>query len=84
VRTIRLGDEFQDGWKLVGLTRQDALLRKRNDQRHIVFFGPPTALPAIAPAKPQTSAKGIKPVGGNPMLAQPPKVGPALTPSSKP
>ena len=61
VRTLKLGDEFQDGWRLVALSRQTALLRKAKDQRTIVFFGPPVPLPPSALPKPLVAPRAISP-----------------------
>ncbi len=60
-RTLRVGDEFQDGWRLVALTRQTALLKKAKDQRTIVFFGPPVPLPASALPKPPVASRAMTP-----------------------
>lgn len=38
-RKLRLGDVFQDDWRLVGLTRDAAVLRQGERSRRIPFFG---------------------------------------------
>jgi hypothetical protein len=55
-RSLKLGDKYQDGWKLAEVTSRTATLKKGKAQRTVDFFQPdPAAVQALAAQQAQGS-----------------------------